>query len=64
MFDDIRNHDAEPTPEESAWMDIDAIALIVRLLALAGLALAVGVSVSLLVEPEGPLPVAASTAPR
>lgn len=51
MLDDIRDHDAKPTSEEEAWMGTDAVGLIVRAVALAGLALAVGVLASTVVDP-------------
>lgn len=50
MLDDLRNHDALPNEEESAWVEADAVGLIVRALALAGLALALGAGVSMLVD--------------
>ena len=50
MLDDLRNHDALPTEEESAWVGADAVGLVVRAVALAGLALALGAGVSMLVD--------------
>lgn len=51
-MDDIRNHDAHPTPEESEWVSTDAIALVVKSVGLAGLALAIGVAASFVVSPS------------
>lgn len=50
MLDDLRNHAALPTEEESDWVGADAVGLIVRAMALAGLALALGAGVSMLVD--------------
>ena len=62
MTDDIRNHDAQPTREEAEWMSTDAIALVVRSVGLAGLALAIGVAASMFVEPTHAVaPLAAAT---
>ena len=64
MLDDLRNHDALPTDEESAWVAADAVGLIVRAMALAGLALALGASVSMLVDPGASAPPAVAAAAR
>ncbi len=56
MMDDIRNHDAQPTPTEIEWMSIDAVEVIVKSLVLAAIALAIGISASL-----SQLPVAGAT---
>ena len=61
-MDDIRNHSAAASAEEAEWMATDAVALIVRAVALAGLALAIGVAASLLVEAVAPAPTLASAA--
>jgi hypothetical protein len=44
MLEDLRNHDAKPNAQERAWMSFDPVGLAVKLVALAGIALAVGVS--------------------
>lgn len=44
MIDEIRNHDAAPTEEESRWMDIEPVSTVVALMVIAGLAVAIGVS--------------------
>ena len=51
MMDDIRNHDAAPTREEAEWVSTDAVALVVRSVGLAGLALAISVAASIVVTP-------------
>jgi hypothetical protein len=53
MLDDIRNHDANPTPEEEDWTQTDPVRLVVKAIALAAVAIAIGASMSqLLVTPE------------
>jgi len=64
MRNDLRNHDAFPTEEESAWVGADVVGLIVRAMALAGLALALGAGVSMLVDPGLAAPPAVAPAPR
>lgn len=64
MLDDLRNHDALPTDEEAAWVGADAVGLIVRAMALAGLALALGASVSMLVDAGLAAPPAVASAAR
>ena len=64
MLDDLRNHDASPTEEEAAWVGADAVGLIVRAMALAGLALALGVSVSMLADPGPVAPAAVASTSR
>ena len=57
MLDDIRAHGAAPTLEESQWIAAGEwiasgpVVLVVRAVALAGLAMGLGVAVSLLLEP-------------
>ena len=50
MLEDIRNHDATPTAEECAWMQVDGIGAVVRASVLAAVALVVGLGASALVE--------------
>jgi hypothetical protein len=62
MLEDIRNHDSMPTREEAEWVSTDAIALLVRSVGLAGLALAIGVAASMWVTPTHAVaPLAAAT---
>ena len=46
MVEEIRNHDAEPTEEESRWMDVEPVSAVVGLMVVAALALAISVSAS------------------
>lgn len=64
MLDDIRNHDPLPTEEESGWVGADAVGLIVRAMALAGLALALGAGVSALVDSGLAVPPGVASAAR
>jgi hypothetical protein len=50
MLDDIRDHDARPTLAERQWMAVDAVEIIVKSLALAAIALTVGVTASILLD--------------
>jgi hypothetical protein len=50
MLDDVRNHEALPTEEESAWVQADALGLIARALALAAVALVLGLGASMLLD--------------
>ena len=50
MMDDIRNHDATPTAQECAWMQVDGIGAVLRACVLAAVALVVGLGASSLVE--------------
>jgi hypothetical protein len=53
MLDDLRKtHDARPTEEERAWMDVDPVAGATRALVAVGLAVMIGVVVSYSVTPE------------
>lgn len=52
MLEDLRkNHDAKPNAQERAWMSFDPVAVAVRLVALAGLAVAIGVAATHLAAP-------------
>lgn len=64
MTDDIRNHDSTPTSEEKEWVSTDVVALIVRSLGLAGLALAIGVAASTIVSPPDAIAPLATAAAR
>ena len=50
MLEDIRNHDAAPTPEETDWMSTGILGVVVRAALLAVIALAVGLSASIVVD--------------
>jgi hypothetical protein len=63
MLEDLRNHDATPTAEEREWMAANPFRVLLHLVVLAGIALAIGVSGSLVVQ-DNPRPAAvASTSP-
>ena len=49
-MEDIRNHDATPTTEETAWLRTSAVNLVFRAVMVAGVALTIGTSASLLLE--------------
>jgi hypothetical protein len=51
MMDDLRNHDTEPTREERAWMAADPLALVAKLVVLAILAVAIGLSATQMAAP-------------
>jgi hypothetical protein len=62
MLEDLRNHDAKPDAQERAWMSIEPVAVAVKLVALAGVALAIGVSVTHLAAPPQAAAAVAATA--
>jgi hypothetical protein len=63
MLEDFRNHDATPTAEEREWMAANPLRVVLHLVVLAGIALAIGMSGSQMVQ-ENPRPAAvASTTP-
>jgi hypothetical protein len=56
MIDDLRNHDAAPSEGEIAWIVAQPVAVVVKALALAGVAIAIGVSLSQLLVDENAYP--------
>jgi hypothetical protein len=52
MFDDIRNHETRPREQERDWMETNPFALIAKLAVLAIIAIAIGASTTVLVEPH------------
>jgi hypothetical protein len=46
MLKDFREHDASPGEGERDWMETHPVAILARVIALAGIALAIGVSTS------------------
>ena len=50
-MEDIRNHDTNPSEAEKEWMDFDAVEVVVKSIVLAVVALTIGISASLLMEP-------------
>ena len=51
MLEDIRNHDTNPSEAEQEWMAFDAVEVVVKSIVLAVVALTIGISASLLMEP-------------
>ncbi|HSN22480.1 MAG TPA: hypothetical protein VLS49_17480 [Usitatibacter sp.] len=61
MLDDLRNHEAKPTREESEWVGLDPLMAATRALVMVGVAMMVGVAASYVIAPEDPgVPVVAS----
>jgi hypothetical protein len=56
MVEDLRDHDALPTEEELEWMSAKPLTVVIKALALAGVAIAIGVSVSQLLTNEANYP--------
>ena len=57
MMDDIRNHQALPSPEERAWMQ-DGMNSLLRTVAMAALALVIVLGAGMLVDDAGATQVA------
>jgi hypothetical protein len=58
-MEELRGHDPKPNAQEQAWMSADPFAVVVKLVALAGLAIAIGVSSAQVTDPSPPATVAA-----
>ena len=58
MLEDLRNHDAKPTVHEREWMATDPFRAVVKIVVLAGLAVAIGLGAS--PAPDKPATVAAA----
>jgi len=58
-MEELRGHSAKPTEQEQRWMSINPFTALVRLVALAGIAVAIGVSASQLANPPSSATVAA-----
>ena len=63
MLDDIRNHDAMPTPEEAQWMAVDLLRVIFRAAVLAVITLSIGVTASVVIDRVHRAPAVASGTP-
>ena len=59
-MEEFRGHDPKPNAQERAWMSADPFAAVVKLVAIAGLAIAIGVSATLATAPSAPATVAAA----
>jgi hypothetical protein len=63
MLDDLRNHDARPSAEETQWMNVDPLKSAAHALVMVGLSIMVGVAASFAAMPEpAPAAVVASQA--
>jgi hypothetical protein len=60
MLEDFRDHDPQPTAQERAWMAANPLGVMVRLLALASLAVAIGLSASHSFSTSAPTQVASA----
>ncbi len=60
MLDDLRNHDTQPTAQERAWMSVEPIAVLLRLVVLASLAVAIGLAATQITAPSTHDPVIAT----
>ena len=60
MLEDFRNHDPNPTDQEREWMAANPLGVLVRLLALASLAVAIGLSASHSFNTSAPTTVASA----
>jgi hypothetical protein len=58
-MDELRGHSAKPDERERAWMSTNPFAVLVRLVALAGIAAAIGVSAVQFSAPDAPTVAAA-----
>jgi hypothetical protein len=56
MVEDLRDHDAMPTEEELEWMSAEPLTVVIKALALAGIAIAIGVAASQLLSDESTYP--------
>jgi hypothetical protein len=63
MLDDLRNHDAIPTEQERAWMATNPFKVLLQVVALAGIAIAIGLSGSQMVQENSRPAAVASTTP-
>jgi len=59
-MDELRNHDARPNAHEREWMSANPFSILVRLVALAGLAVAIGVSATYVGGSSAPASVASA----
>ena len=60
MLDDLRNHDTSPNEQERAWMSVDPVAVVARLVVLAVLAVSIGLAATQIAAPPASSAVLAS----
>jgi fatty acid desaturase len=58
-MEELRGHSPKPDEQERAWMSANPFMMLVRVVALAGIAVAIGTSVSYLSAPKAPTVAAA-----
>ena len=63
MLDDVRNHDSEPTAEESDWMSGRLLGMVFRAAMLAVLSMSIGAAASFLVDAARPVPALVTATP-
>jgi hypothetical protein len=51
MLEDLRNHDATPTDEERAGLNSNPLAVLLRLAVIASVALAIGLTATVAIDP-------------
>ena len=64
MLDDLRNHDATPTDEETAWMTGSVAEMLVRSVALVAIAMTIGMALTHAIDASDAGLLVAQTAPR
>ena len=64
MLDDVRNHDSQPTAEESDWMSGRLLGMVFRAAMLAVLSMSIGAAASFLVDASRPAPAVAVAPPN
>jgi hypothetical protein len=60
MMDDLRNHDTKPNAQERAWMAVDPVAVVAKLVVLAILAVSIGLAATQIAAPPASSAVLAS----
>jgi hypothetical protein len=63
MLEDFRDHDPQPTEQERQWMEANPFNALIRVLALASLAVAIGLSASTVMDTKA-APTAVASAPQ
>ena len=59
MLEDFRNHDPNPTADELAWMETNPFPTVLRLVAVALVAVILGLGAADALSPDSPFPVSA-----